>query len=277
MIKDQSEIVGKVNKSAAQKARIRNFCCMDETTSGDELLKHGRIQAEKSGTNFKEEDVTSIEMDKDGLFMVEGESGTRYLGSSIIFAMGIFRNKLNAPGEKEYIGKGVSYCVDCDGFFFKNQTVVVVGNESAAAAGALNLLSIADEVHLLYQKSSVNQALRDKISDSPIVQHPGKWIERIEGNSSVEKVVIDDGAEIICSGVFIELGAKGAVELAANLGVLLDIETYPYIVVNRKQETNIPGIYAAGDICGPPWQVAKAVGEGCVAGLEAATYAKKRE
>ena len=76
-------------------------------------------------------------------------------------------------------------------------------------------------------------------------------------------------------GIFIELGAKGALGLASKLGVSLDPENFKYIITNKKQETNIPGIYAAGDICGPPWQVAKAVGEGCIAGLEAAAYAKK--
>jgi thioredoxin reductase (NADPH) len=70
------------------------------------------------------------------------------------------------------------------------------------------------------------------------------------------------------------MGAKGAVGLAAEIGVVLDTESMKYIGTNKKQETNVPGVYAAGDICGPPWQVAKAVGEGCVAGLEAASYAK---
>ncbi len=77
------------------------------------------------------------------------------------------------------------------------------------------------------------------------------------------------------SGVFIETGAKGAVELAATLGVALDSENYRYVLTDKSQQTNIAGIYAAGDICGPPWQMAKAVGEGCVAGLAAAKYVKK--
>jgi thioredoxin reductase (NADPH) len=76
-------------------------------------------------------------------------------------------------------------------------------------------------------------------------------------------------------GLFIELGAKGAIELAGNLGVALDPESMKYIDTNKKQETNVPGVYAAGDICGPPWQVAIAVGQGAVAGLEAASYATK--
>ena len=81
--------------------------------------------------------------------------------------------------------------------------------------------------------------------------------------------------EVIILGT--ELGAKGAIELASKLGVLLDSETLQYIVTDKKQATNVPGIYAAGDICGPPWQMAKAVGEGCVAGLQAAAFAKKHQ
>jgi len=90
----------------------------------------------------------------------------------------------------------------------------------------------------------------------------------------VEGLVLDDGSKIVVSVVFIELGAKGVMELAAYLSVRLDDEMN-YIDVNKKMETNIPGVFAAGDICGPPWQMAKAVGEGCVAGIGAATYAKK--
>jgi thioredoxin reductase (NADPH) len=91
----------------------------------------------------------------------------------------------------------------------------------------------------------------------------------------VEGITLDDGSRLEVKGVFIELGAKGAIELAGRLGVNLDPETFQYVLAGRKQETNVPGVYAAGDITGPPWQMAKAVGEGCVAGLEAAAYVKK--
>ena len=86
---------------------------------------------------------------------------------------------------------------------------------------------------------------------------------------------MDNEQKLNVDGVFIETGAKGAVELAATLGVALDDEKFRYIVTDKQQQTNVTGIYAAGDICGPPWQMAKAVGEGCVAGLSAAKYAKK--
>ena len=87
-------------------------------------------------------------------------------------------------------------------------------------------------------------------------------------------VILSDGNRLAVQGVFVELGAKGVLELALNLGVALDDEM-KYIRTNKQQETNIAGIYAAGDICGMPWQMAKAVGEGCVAGMGAAAYAKK--
>jgi thioredoxin reductase (NADPH) len=86
---------------------------------------------------------------------------------------------------------------------------------------------------------------------------------------------MDNDRRLAVEGIFIETGAKGAVELAATLGVALDQEKFQYITADKQQQTNIAGIYAAGDICGPPWQMAKAVGEGCVAGLAAAKYAKK--
>ena len=84
-----------------------------------------------------------------------------------------------------------------------------------------------------------------------------------------------DGRTLDTEGLFIELGSKGALELATQIGVQLDSESFKYIATNNKQETNIPGIYAAGDIVGPPYQMAKAVGEGCVAGMEAAGYARR--
>ena len=86
-------------------------------------------------------------------------------------------------------------------------------------------------------------------------------------------MIFTDRSSIEVDGVFIELGQKGAVELVSGMGVLLDDDGY--IMTNKAQETNVPGLFAAGDICGPPFQVAKAVGEGCVAGLNAAKYARR--
>ena len=120
----------------------------------------------------------------------------------------------------------------------------------------------------------MGDTLYKQLSASTVVVHEGKKVKSIEGDKNVEGVILDGGTKIASDAVFIELGAKGAMELAGYIGVSMD-DDMKHIVVNRQQETNVPGIYAAGDICGPPWQIAKAVGEGCVAGLEAAKYVER--
>ncbi len=270
-------VLGKLKKSSLSKAHLDNYCCMDSKMAGDDMLEAGKRQAEKAGAVFHEEDVLEISSEADSRFRFALESGKILLAKALVLAMGISRNRLNKPGEKELLGKGVSYCVDCDGGFFKNQKVAVVGNESAAASGAMTMLLIAEEVHLIYQESHIDKELKAQVDSSDIVTHPGRWVKAIQGDGAVERVVLDNDEALEVSGVFIELGAKGALELAATLGVALDPEKFQYIVTDKRQKTNVPGVFAAGDICGPPWQVAKAVGEGCVAGLEAAAYVKTQK
>jgi thioredoxin reductase (NADPH) len=266
-------VLGRSAKSSAFKAHIDNFCCIDGET-GAELLSQARIKARESGAEILEEDATDLKGSDRG-FLVHLEGGRELKAGALVLAMGISRNRLSVKGEKEFQGKGISYCVDCDAGFYRGETVAMVGSESAAVSGALTMLFYAKEVHLISEKLEVVDYLVEKLKESPIKIHEGRKVVEILGDLSVKGLLLDDGTRIEAGGVFIELGAKGATALAGNLGVGLDSETLRYIAANRKQETNVQGVYAAGDICGPPWQVAKSVGEGCVAGLEAAAYAKK--
>ncbi len=266
-------ILGRPGKSSAYNAHIENYCCVDGE-SGTELLKQARKRAEEFGAELVEEDATELKM-KNGGFLVSAEGGKELKAKSIILAMGISRNKLNVKGEKDFHGKGISNCVDCDAGFYRGESVAMVGCGSAAVTGALTLLFYAKDVHLVCEKIDVAAYLIEKLKESDIQIHEDRKVVEIVGNQAVNGVVLDDGSALKVGGVFVELGAKGATSLAGGLGVALDNETMRYIATNKKQETNIPGVYAAGDICGPPWQVAKSVGEGCVAGLEAAAYAKK--
>lgn len=266
-------ILGRIGKSSAYNAHIENYCCIDGE-SGAELLKQAKKKAEESGAEFVEEDATGLKMN-DGGFLVNAEGGSEVQTKSIILAMGISRNKLNVKGEKDFFGRGISNCVDCDAGFYRGESVAMVGCGSAAVTGALTLLFYAKEVHLICEKVDVAGHLIGKLKESPIETHEGRKVVEIVGDQTVNGVVLDDGSALKVGGVFIELGAKGATALAGGVGVALDSQTMRYIATNRNQETNIPGIYAAGDICGPPWQVAKSIGEGCVAGLEAAAYAKR--
>lgn len=265
-------LFGKQVKSSLFHAHVENFCCLF-SVSGEDMLQTGREQAVRFGAQICDEDIMQVNQEG-ALFDLVTESGSRIRCKSLIVATGSTRNKLGVPGEKELLGKGVSYCVECDANFFRSQDVAVIGEESAAAGGALTLLGYARKVYLVCKQLQVVPALREEVERSGVAVHSGVEVARIEGEKEVSGLLLKNGARLDVSGVFIELGAKGVMELATTLGIRLDDEG-KYIQTDKKQRTSKAGVFAAGDICGPPWQMAKAVGEGCVAGLEAAGYAKK--
>lgn len=272
--KTKTLMLGRMDNSSLYWAHVENYCCQLKMT-GEEILRQGREQAKEFGAEFRDEDVLSI-APQGKLFSVKLESGDTILTKTVILATGSSRNKLKVPGEKQLQGKGVSYCVDCDAGFYKNEVVAVAGCRSAAAGGAVALTNFASEVHLYCEELDVAEGLRQQLQTTGVKVHEGVQIAEIQGEDSVQSILLSDGSTQPVTGVFIELGAKGVLELTAMLGVKLD-ENMKYIDADKKQRTNVPGIYGAGDICGPPLQMAKAVGEGCVAGIEAANYAKKLE
>lgn len=264
-------LFGKPAGSSIHGAHVENYLCVAGVTDGAKMLAIAQEQALGFGAEIKDEDVLRIE-ERSGLFVIGTERG-EYLARTVILATGTARKKLKVPGEKELAGRGVSYCVDCDANFFRNAPVAVIGNGSAAVDGALTLLGYTPHVSLITEKLDTTPELKQKLDSSTVSRKEGLWVEKILGENAVQSILLTDGSTLAVEGVFIELGAKGAIELAINLGVALDADTMTYIETNKKQETNIRGIYAAGDIAGQPWQMAKAVGEGCVAGWEAANYA----
>ncbi|MEA3547165.1 MAG: NAD(P)/FAD-dependent oxidoreductase [Thermodesulfobacteriota bacterium] len=266
-------ILGKPEQSNIYRAHVENYLCVDGVTDGGEMVTIGLEQATRFGAEFVEEDVLGIE--QEGNFYIVRSENRKYIARSVILATGTSKKKLKVKGEKEFTGRGVSYCVDCDANFFRNAKVAVVGNGSGAVDGALTLLNYASEVYLVAKELNVSRGLRERLSVSEVKLKEGVWPSAIAGKNNVEFFILDDGSSLEVEGVFVELGAKGAIELATTLGVTLDMETFSHIEVNRKMETNLPGVYAAGDITGQPHQMAKAVGEGCVAGWNAANYVNK--
>ncbi|MFC1837497.1 NAD(P)/FAD-dependent oxidoreductase [Thermodesulfobacteriota bacterium] len=269
-------VLGRPERSSLYRAHVENYLCVDGVREGAELLAVGIDQVTRFGAEYIAEDVLHVEHASE-TFAIGLEGGRKVTSRSLIFATGTSRKKLKVKGEKELSGKGVSYCVDCDANFYRNAKVIVVGNESAAVDGALTLLGYASEVHLVTRELAVSGELHTKLSDSGVKVIQKNWVKEIQGENSVEGVLLEDNTRLEVEGVFIELGAKGALELATAIGVQLDSETFTHIECNKKQKTNIPGVYAAGDIAGHPYQMAKAVGEGCVAGWEAANYSLKKK
>lgn len=267
-------LLGRMENSSLYAAHVENYAFCEGVHEGKELLEAGHRQVQSFGAETMPEDVLKISQDGE-LFHLELESGKTVETRTIIFSMGVSKKKLGVAGEKELSGRGVSYCVDCDANFYRGGTVAVIGDRSAAADGALTLLGYAAKVYLISRKLDVSAELRERLLQSEVQLIENAGVKAIEGEQAVTGLQLDNGETVQVDGVFIELGSKGALELATQIGVQLDQESFKYIEVNRQQATNIPGVYAAGDITGPPWQMAKAVGEGCVAGMEAATYARK--
>lgn len=266
-------MLGRIENSALYGAHVENYAFVQGVSLGADLLRLGLEQTKQFGTELSAEDVLKIAQEED-MFHLELESGTSIRARSLIFCMGVSKKKLSVPGEKELAGRGVSYCVDCDANFYRGAVVTVTGDRSAAVDGALTLLDYAAKVYLVANELNVSKELLERLEASK-VERVSSSIKQINGDRMVTSLLLANGETLPTEGIFIELGSKGALELATQIGVQLDTESFKYIAVNQKQETNIPGIYAAGDIVGAPWQMAKAVGEGCVAGMEAATYARR--
>ncbi len=268
-------VLGRPKSSSLYRAHIENYCCISGLKTGEELLSTGIQQAKGFGAKFLQEDVISIAASSD-IYQVTTESGDIYSAYSLIIATGVTRHGLGLKREKDLVGRGVSYCVDCDANFYHNAKVAVVGDGSAAAHGAVTLSKIARHVTLITRDLRVSPQLKAELDRDNISVLKGSVVESLKGTDKLDGIVLRDGTELQLDGLFIEGGAKGAMELVASLGVRLDPEKFTYILTDKRQATNVPGIYAAGDICGRPFQMAKAVGEGCIAGLSASSFVLKK-
>lgn len=265
-------VAGKISSSSLHNAKVENYCCIEHIVEGKDLLKKGRKQAEKFGVKFIDEDILEVGK-KDNGFLVETEENKKIMAKALIIATGAKKNRLAVAGEKEYEGRGVSYCAECDALFFNNKTVAVIGDGSAAVSGVLHLILYAKKVFLIYKQLNVSSHLKKQIDAAGIEKLAGQEVQVIEGEQGrVNRIILKSGKILDVDGVFILQGAKGVLDLFLPLGIELDKKYLQYILTNKSQETNQPGIFAAGDVCGPPFQLAKAVGEGCVAGLSAADY-----
>jgi thioredoxin reductase (NADPH) len=265
-------VLGKQENSALARAHIDNYFGV-VSMEGKELLDKGRAVAEKFGAQFLAEDALEISK-VDDLFHVKTDRLTAMEAKALILAPGISRVKLNVDGEKELHGMGVSYCSTCDCHFYKKKTVAVVGDGSMAAASALLLRDYASKVFWMHRELKASDTLLDKVRASDIEMVAG-WPSRIVGVNKVEALQLEDGRVFALDGVFIELGAKGAAEMAMDLGILPDDNGY--VAVDSNCKTEAEGVYACGDLTGKPWQLARAVGQGCIAGLAAASFVRKEE
>ncbi|MBU1992730.1 FAD-dependent oxidoreductase [Patescibacteria group bacterium] len=214
--------------------------------SGPDLAMKLQEHARKSDAEMKNEKVNSVVKNGD-LYDVITSSGT-YQAKTILFATGTEHRKLDAPGEEEFQNKGVSYCALCDGAFYKDKTVCVVGGGDSAAKEALLLSQFASKVYMIVRKD----VLRAEPRNLNLIEKNNKIkilfkteIAEVVGDGKVTKIKLKNGEEMDMDGVFVAIGHTAQTDLAKGLGV--ELNEKGEIKVNRHAETNLPGVFAAGD------------------------------
>lgn len=262
-------VAGRPSASAAAGTEMDNYFGTG-LVSGDRLIEEGIRQAESTGAVFSVQNVISSSRDGEAFRFVL-EDGTEVVSKAVVIATGISRKKLGIPGEKELFGKGVSYCAVCDCNFYKGRRAVIVGNESEAATSAEMMTGYASETSWVAWDVQASPVLVEK-AEAAGVRFYGSKPRAIVGETKVEALELEDGTTIPTDGVFIELGARSAADIAMDLDVMPEMDDT--IKVGTDCATEVPGVYACGDVTGKPWQVAKAVGQGCVAGTNAAAFVK---
>ena len=250
------------NQSELDKAeKVENYYGFENGISGKELKDVGIKQAKNLGVEFLEKEVTSIKYSENGYEVIVANQGLneQYLAKTIVLATGTNRNKPQIKGLKEFEGRGISYCGICDGAFFRNKNVGVLGNGDYAISEIQELIPIVKSVTMYTNGLDPIEYRVDNVNINT------KKIREFRGNNVIEEVELEEDTREEINGIFIAQGVATSTDFAKKLGAMIENN---YIVVNDKMETTIPNIYACGDCTGGLLQISKAVYEGTVAGLE---------
>jgi thioredoxin reductase (NADPH) len=255
-------VVGKDIGMCVKAREVENFYGID-SISGPDLVEKGIAQARRLGICVESDEVVSLSFDGDG-FVVKTKTET-YHALSFLFASGTHRSVPRIRNINKFDGKGVSYCAVCDAFFYRNKVVAVIGEGDYASSEANELLAVASKVYVLTDGKEPAARFDERVE---VITDK---IVMLEGDDTVSSVVLE-GKTLDVEGVFVALGTASSTDLAQKLGVETNNNR---IVVNEHMETNMPGMFAAGDCTPGIQQIAKAVGDGCVAGMRMAAYIRK--
>jgi thioredoxin reductase (NADPH) len=257
---------------------VENFPGFRDGIMGPDLMENMRAQAERFGTEIITDDVESVRLEDD-IKVVTDSEGTEYRAHAVILAMGSAYRELGLPDEKRLSGRGVSWCATCDGFFFRDQDIAVVGGGDSAVEEATFLTKFARSVTIVHR--------RDELRASKIMAERAHANEKISfaWNSAVDAIhgdekltgitlrdtVTGDTRELPVTGLFVAIGHDPRNELVKGV-VELDAEGY-VLVEGRTTRTNIPGVFACGDLVDHTYrQAITAAGSGCAAALDAERF-----
>ncbi len=254
---------------------IDNYFGFPNGISGKELIDLGCDHAVKFGVERNCERVLATHSEQgenqEQIFKIKTEQN-EYHGRTVVLATGVSRVRPGINNLSDYEGKGVSYCVSCDAFFFRKQKVLVVGEGVFAANQALELKEYTPYVSICTQEKSLDipehyQQLLEQ-ADIPVTN---RKIVSLQGDQVLERAVLKDGSSLDVDGLFVAMGEASSLDFAYSLGI---VTNKFFVEADHKQRTNVPGVFAAGDCVGRFLQISVAVGEGAIAGRSAISYLK---
>lgn len=254
---------------------VENFPGFTDGIMGPELMMNMRAQAERFGAKLITDDVVSVDLTGTTKTVVDG-SGNTYESKSVILAMGSAFREIGVPGEKELSGHGVSWCATCDGFFYKNQTVAVIGGGDSAVEEADFLTKFADKVYLVHRRDALraSKVMVTRAENNPKIEFV--WNSEVvsangEGKLSsitLRNTVSGVNSDLAVTGMFVAIGHDPRNELVKGV-INLDNEGYVEVTCGSTQ-TNVDGVFACGDLVDHSYrQAITAAGTGCSAALDA--------
>ena len=257
---------------------VENFPGFPDGLMGPDLMASMQAQAERFGTEILLDDVIEVEL-KGDIKIVKTGGGQTFEAKTVILATGAAYRELGLPREKELSGHGVSWCATCDGFFFRQKTIAVVGGGDSAMEEANFLTRFADKVYLIHRRDSfkASKIMQERALNNPKIEVIwNSAVAELKGEAKLEAVTLEDTVtgekrELALDGLFIAIGNDPRVWLVEDQ-VELTPEKFIH-VEGRSSKTSLPGVFAAGDVIDPTYrQAITAAGSGCVAALDAEHY-----
>lgn len=260
-------VIGR-NDSALRKAsKIENYYGFSEVISGEFLFKEGEKQALRLGVEIVEDEVIAVE--REDFFRVTASGGS-FEGKALLLATGQPQKKVRLKGLSDFEGRGISYCTTCDGFFYNNLKVGVLGYKDYAVHEAAELLAYTGDVTIFTdgRELELSKAYRSGAERFKINK---KKLLRLDGSEFLERVFFEDGTSEPLDGLFVAYETASSLDFARKLGIVIDEGA---IVADKQQQTNLEGLFAAGDCTGGFKQISTAVGQGALAGRKIIEYVR---
>ncbi|WP_300344080.1 thioredoxin-disulfide reductase [Nesterenkonia sp.] len=257
---------------------VENFPGFPEGIQGPDLMMNMEAQARRFGADIRHEDATELKLDQPIKEITLGSGGVLH-ARAVILATGSAYRELGVPGEKELSGHGVSWCATCDGFFFREQAIAVVGGGDSAMEEALFLTKFASKVYVIHRREELraSQIMADRAKANEKIEFIwNSEVVRVEGEGKVSSLrlrstVTGEESTLDVTGLFVAIGHDPRVELFADQLRLTSEGTVE--VEGRTSRTSLPGVFAAGDVLDPHYrQAITAAGSGCVAALDVEQY-----